>query len=226
MFIAADYEKDIQKVIPNFPKMVESYSSIFNELTTNLAELRIFDLGAGTGTWLKPIKKLDQIAEVIAVDLDKSMLDQLNKWYQASESVWECRVLCSDAMRVLDETEAQSIDVIVSGYMLHHFAENKRTEFFAKVRRVLKPNGFLLNIDLYNISNSNKQENLSAQEDELEHIHKMFINDTNLDFWENHYKNHRYLVDINSDIAVTKKLGFSDVSSLYRYGQNQIVLYR
>jgi ubiquinone/menaquinone biosynthesis C-methylase UbiE len=124
-----------------------------------LTELRVLELGGGTGITTLSILLADKKVKVLSVDSEPTMQDQakqsLKKWSDEGRLSFDGR----DALTVLKELESDSLDILASAYTLHNFLDSYRTEVLQEIYRVLKVSGLFVNGDRYgldDISSSNK----------------------------------------------------------------------
>jgi hypothetical protein len=91
-----------------------------------LTELRVLELGGGTGITTLSILLADKKVKVLSVDSEPTMQDQakqsLKKWSDEGRLSFDGR----DALTVLKELESDSLDILASAYTLHNFLDSYR----------------------------------------------------------------------------------------------------
>ena len=97
---------------------------------TNInADTSVLDIGCGAGNSTKKINETG--ADVIGIDFSEKMVEEANATYQ------NITFKQSDAENI--PLENNSKDVVVSNFVVHHFAEPEKV--FKEINRVLKPKG-------------------------------------------------------------------------------------
>jgi len=107
----------------------------------------VIDLGAGTGYFTQRILAEFPRAEAIAIDGAAAMLELAKA--RLAGSAARVRWLVSDfrALRP-DVAPAESVDVILSAFALHHLSAEEKLAVLRNLAPCLKPGGWFLNADL------------------------------------------------------------------------------
>lgn len=108
---------------------------------------KILDLGCGNG--ILGHKLLDQYptACMIFADFSEPMLDKLSKQIGVDKRVKIINIdFATSAWTKRAELE-KPIDVIVSGFAIHHQPDNRKRELYAELYGLLGENGLFLNFD-------------------------------------------------------------------------------
>ncbi|MDR0587974.1 MAG: class I SAM-dependent methyltransferase [Burkholderiales bacterium] len=105
----------------------------------------LLDLGCGAGNYtMMMLSKMPHLACTM-VDLSQPMLDAAKE--RVSPLTDQLTTLQGDIREV--ELPSKSFDIVLAGSVLHHLREDSDWEhMFAKVYRVLKPNGCFMVVDL------------------------------------------------------------------------------
>jgi len=125
-------------------------SPIFDDVRTAVLDAaflsggeRVLDLGAGSG--FLSLAMAPRVREVVAVDISDAMLERLQA--DAREAgLMNVEVQVAD-LAVL-ECPANSIDVIVSSYALHHLTDVDKSALLARAHEWLRPGGRLVIADM------------------------------------------------------------------------------
>jgi len=100
-------------------------------------DMRVLDLGCGTGTLTVMIKQQQPGAEIVGIDPDPEMLDRArSKAGRAGVEIAFDQGFASD-LPYLDGR----FDRVLASMMTHHLAPNAKRQAFAEVLRVLRPGG-------------------------------------------------------------------------------------
>jgi len=125
-------------------------SPIFDDVRTAVLDSaflsgaeRVLDLGAGSG--FLSLAMAPRVREVVAVDISDAMLGRLQADAQEAGLV-NVQVQVADLAAL--EWPANSIDVIVSSYALHHLTDVDKSALVARAHEWLKPGGRLVIADM------------------------------------------------------------------------------
>lgn len=146
------------QVAPEWEKISSNYydESIKNkiiELNVLRKDMTVVDLGAGDGYLSRGIAHL--VRKVIAVDISKEMLSQLErKAYK--KGIQNIKLLESDGNDV--PIKDSSIDMVCSNMYLHHMEHPN--EAIKEINRILKPGGIVFLADLYEHTNRELKEKM------------------------------------------------------------------
>ncbi len=111
----------------------------------------LLDVGCGTGTLaLSAWRRLQPEGKVFGIDASPEMIEI------AREKAMKRAMRVSFQVSAIEDLPfpAASFDVVLSSFMLHHLPRDVRSQGFAQVLRVLKPEGRFLAVDLADSSRS------------------------------------------------------------------------
>lgn len=115
-------------------------------------DVRILDLGCGTGLELEAYFPLAPSAAVTGIDLSRGMLDALKKKFPGKD----LRLIEGSYFDVpLGEGE---YDAAVSVESLHHFTREEKTGLYRKLRAALKDGGYFILTDYFALSDEEERE--------------------------------------------------------------------
>ncbi len=125
------------------------HEQAFREATLDSAKVgpgdRVLDIGCGTGTLaLAAKRRVGPDAEVDGVDPSAEMIARAKA--KAARQGLSVRFEVATAQK-LPFADA-SFDVVLSSLMLHHLPDDMRKQAVAEVRRVLKPGGRFMVVEL------------------------------------------------------------------------------
>ncbi len=100
-------------------------------------DMRILDLGVGSGYLSFPIAKENAACEVTGLDIVAKALET-NRERAKKEKISNLLFVCYDGIDF--PFEADSFDMVITRYALHHFPDIEHS--ICEVARVLKENGF------------------------------------------------------------------------------------
>ena len=105
-------------------------------------EIRVLDLGAGTGLFAWHVMERFRKASLVLYDVSARMLDVARDRF--SDSLDWVSIVEAD-YRGLDAVDAY--DVAVSSLSIHHLAHTDKKELFRQIYRALRPGGVFINLD-------------------------------------------------------------------------------
>lgn len=158
-------------------------------------DVRILDLGCGTGLELDYYLKLNPAAKVTGIDLAPAMLDALREKYKIT--------LIQGSYFEVPFGE-NCYDAAVSVESLHHFTREEKVPLYSKLKRALKANGCFILTDYF----ASSEEEESFYRKELDRIKsQQGISDDGL----YHYDTP---LTVENEIRALHEAGFSSVEIL------------
>jgi len=104
----------------------------------------VLDVGCGTGTLTLAAKRRAGAGQVCGIDASAEMIEVARGKAAKGGREVDFRVALIEEIPYPDE----SFDVVLSSLMLHHLPDDLKGKGFEEMRRVLKPGGRLLAVDL------------------------------------------------------------------------------
>jgi len=172
----------------------------------------ILEIGCGTGITTKKLLHAKKNIRVIAVDNEKTMIQQARKNLPQKR----VRLVLQDALAFLKSLPNDSIDCVASAFTIHNFHKNYRLRVFREIHRILKKGGLFVNGDKY------AHDDLKRFNKEIQWQFKKFREVYNIDLsqkWIQHYAE-----DAKPDVIMRegvfkkqmKGLGFWKIKRVYR----------
>ncbi|AHY45422.1 Methyltransferase domain [Rubrobacter radiotolerans] len=141
--LAEEYDRGCLRTVPD-PEGL--YGAVVRSLPFRPdRELRVLDLGAGTGLLSAKVAERFPEARITLVDLSVRMLDVARRRFAHSPGRFVFRVL--DYVREPLPGGPSGFEVVVSALSLHHLAHGDKQKTFGKVHASLAGGGRFVNAD-------------------------------------------------------------------------------
>ncbi len=137
---AADYDKLRRILIPCFDDFYKTAVEVIPGDRT--AQLKVLDLGAGTGLYSGMVQAVFPNAEFTLLDLAVEMLEKAKSRFS--------RMGKSPIILVGDYVEADfgsSYDLVISSLSIHHLSDPDKERLYQRIYDVLIPGGMFVNAD-------------------------------------------------------------------------------
>ncbi len=138
---ATGYDRDRRLLIPCFDDFYDTAIDVIPY--HNERELRILDIGAGTGLLSEKLAKKYIRSQLTLVDISANMLEIAEKRLSLQ---YPGRV----AFNLMDYSRTAftgTYDLVVSALSIHHLGNKEKAQLFRKIHRHLEPGGFFVNCD-------------------------------------------------------------------------------
>jgi tRNA (cmo5U34)-methyltransferase len=139
--IAAEYDQDRCKLIPCFNDFYRVALDVIP--FSRERELRILDLGSGTGILAKELAKRYQHGQLTLIDISSQMLHYAEQKFSAEEKN-RASFLVADYLHTGFQG---SYDLIISALSIHHLSHGDKRELFAKIFSSLDRGGMFINCE-------------------------------------------------------------------------------
>ena len=140
---ARDYDRARRQLVPGFDRF---YGAALESVPfAEEQEIRVLELGAGTGHLSAMIAEKFPRSRVTLVDLSVEMLRVARRRFTREPGRFEFRTM-DYARKPLPRRDG-GYDLIVSVLSIHHLTHGDKRELFGKVRRSLAVGGYFANAD-------------------------------------------------------------------------------
>jgi tRNA (cmo5U34)-methyltransferase len=140
---AWDYDRSRRQLVPGFD---EFYGALLESVPiAEEREIKVLDLGAGTGLLSAMVAGKFPRSRVTLVDLSVEMLRVARRRLAGGPGRFEFRTM--DYARKPLPRRAGGYDLVVSALSIHHLTHGDKKELFGKVRRSLAVGGYFVNAD-------------------------------------------------------------------------------
>ncbi|MFX1446026.1 MAG: GNAT family N-acetyltransferase [Promethearchaeota archaeon] len=138
--VSSSYDKVIPKLIPYY---LELLISLINSIPfENQQQIKIVDLGCGTGTLSKLIKARFPNSKLTCIDISQNMIELAKEKLSEYNNI---EFLIDDFNTLSFTTQ---YDVIVSSLAIHHLnSDEDKVEFYTKIYKALNNGGVFYNLD-------------------------------------------------------------------------------
>jgi tRNA (cmo5U34)-methyltransferase len=205
--MAKEYDEKILKIIPYYDEMIEALinSIPFNEKD----EIKVLDLGTGTGTIAKKVKEKFPNSQVTALDLVEDMIEIAKIKLEDYNNI---EYIVGDFSNFDFKNK---YDVILSSLAIHHIKENKgKIELYEKIFNSLKENGVFYNADVIlgtneyskNLNGKIFRKNLEEKFDE-KRVNELEENAETVDYPSKLFEQLKWFEEI----------GFKDIEVIWKY---------
>ena len=140
---ARDYDRARRQLVPGFDGF---YGTVLEGVPFEAEqEIRVLDLGAGTGLLSAMVAERFPRSRVTLVDLSVEMLRVARRRLAGEPGRFQFRTM-DYARKPLPRTDG-GYDLVVSALSIHHLTHGDKKELFEKVHRSLAVGGYFVNAD-------------------------------------------------------------------------------
>lgn len=107
---------------------------------------RILDVGAGSGLLSRILLERYPTAQAVLVDYSDPMLEAARQQFDEKQATIYKADLNSASWIESVRSDAP-FDVVVSGYAIHHLADERKRALYNEIYEVLKPGGIFVNVE-------------------------------------------------------------------------------
>jgi tRNA (cmo5U34)-methyltransferase len=205
---AHDFDRIILKLIPYYDGMITALISAIPFETS--AEIKVVDLGCGTGSIAKKVKETFPNAQVTCVDLAENMIEMAKVKLSLYSGV---HYQVSDFYRF---DFSNSYNVVISSLALHHLVTDEDKQgFYAKIYNALSPGGVFYNADVVLASSPHLQETYMRQWKDFmgKNVSEQEIEEK----WIPKYRDEDRPAKLMDQLAWLAKTGFVNIDVVWKY---------
>ncbi|EOC99678.1 class I SAM-dependent methyltransferase [Caldisalinibacter kiritimatiensis] len=201
--IRADgYDEHMRNNVDSFEEL---YSKIAEPIEATEEQIKILDLGCGTGLELDWIFKKAPNLLVVGIDLSEEMLNKLKDKYQSHN---EQITLIKDSYLTYP-FEEERYDYVISVMTMHHWLEEEKMDLYRRIKDSLTEEGKYIEGD-YVVNEKEEKEFLRNYKEQMKKVDE----------------NELYHIDIpmteEKQIRLLKEAGFKSVEVIHRADENKI----
>lgn len=183
---------------------------------------RVLDLGCGDGILGRYLLDLCAPAKVLMIDFSDPMLDAARR--QVGEDA-RVAVLKADfgAPAWLDAVTPHSpLDVVVSGFAIHHQPDARKRVLYAEIHDLLAPGGVFLNLE--HVASASSAGERLFDEFFIDHLYELHSasdpGETRAQVADRYYdrpdKKENLLASVNAQCSWLREIGFGDVDCFFK----------
>jgi tRNA (cmo5U34)-methyltransferase len=140
---AWDYDRSRRQLVPGLDGF---YGALLRSVPfAEEQEIKVLDLGAGTGLLSAMVAEKFPRSRVTLVDLSVEMLRVARRSFTRESGRFEFRTM--DYSRKPLPSRDGGYDLVVSALSIHHLTHGDKKELFGKVRQVLAVDGYFVNAE-------------------------------------------------------------------------------
>jgi tRNA (cmo5U34)-methyltransferase len=191
----------------NSPHFLHMHMAAAGAVKETGHELRILDLGCGTGVELEMLLAKAPNARITCIDVSGGMLEELKRKY--ADSLEQLEIVQGSFQEI--PFRERYYDYVVSVFAMHHFPYPPKLDLYVKVREALISGGIYIEGDYYVSPEEEKQH--------LEHYQHLLKTGTIS-------PDMSYHIDVPFSVTRQKQIlleaGFSKVVVLFEGGNNAV----
>jgi tRNA (cmo5U34)-methyltransferase len=166
---AGTYEEHMKNTIASF---ADYYASISEPVEETQEEIKILDLGCGTGLELEGILRKTPNSRITGIDMSEEMLELLLSKYDSHKG----RITVVTGSYLDVPFGENQYDYVVSVMTIHHLLHDEKRALYEKIWRSLKKGGKYIEGD-YVVSSAEEEEAVAQYKEEVQ---RNFLSSANL----------------------------------------------
>jgi tRNA (cmo5U34)-methyltransferase len=205
---AKEFDDIIVKLIPYYDQMIRALiDTIPFSMDSNI---RIIDLGCGTGTIAKSISDQFPNSKIVCLDIASNMIDIAKHKLSKHK---DTKFIISDFSNA---DFKDKFDVVFSSLALHHLeTDNDKQKFYTKIYNLLNDSGIFFNADVVLASTDYLQRLYMIRW--IEYMNKNVSKDEIYNNWIPKYKSEDRPAGLIEQLKWLDDIGFKSVDVIWKY---------
>ncbi len=215
-------------------KLASPYYEILHQCITDIlrekfgqhSSVQIMEIGFGTGVTSRAILRASDSIHLIGVDNEPMMLEKVSHLLDSEIKTGRVELKTEDALGALRSMKSREYEAVISGFVIHNFQNDYRSEVLKEIHRVLKSGGIFINGDKIAADNSEEhRKNYTWQIKQFQVYRKMGKPEL-ADEWVKHYEEDERPDRVLREDDFIKELvamGFTDVKLRERWYMDAVV---
>ncbi|MDR2425790.1 MAG: methyltransferase domain-containing protein [Endomicrobium sp.] len=204
---AKEYDKIITNLIPYYREMTDTLIDVLPfEKQKNI---KVLDLGCGTGTISKKVLEKFPNAELLCVDISEKMIEMTKIKLKSYKNVhFQTGNFANIEIK-------GTFDAAVSSLAIHHLTHKEKRVFYKKVYSLLKPDGYFYNADIILAETEYMQKKYLDKW--LQYMKKNMTEKEIDEKWIPTHKNEDKPSKLSDQISQLKEAGFKTPEIVWKY---------
>jgi len=218
--LAATFLQGVRGAIPAAGLQLEIIDQILKSWCPRLR--RILDLGCGDGTLGRFLLGQNPEAHVIFADFSAPMLDAARKQIGNNAQTTIVTADFSSKSWVESIGNQEPVDVVVSGFAIHHQPDQRKKELYAEVFHLLAEGGVFLNLE--HVASATPNVESLFDNYFIDHLHRFHQatgatktrDEIAQDFYNRPDKEENILATVPDQCEWLRNIGFTDVDCYFK----------
>jgi len=202
-----NYTNDMIGCVPHYLELMSSFTKA---LPKEFNPKNILDLGCGNGNVTAKLLQVFPKAKYTLLDASQEMLNLCQQQFKDSKVVYIASYFKDFAFK------ANSYDLIVAGFSLHHCDSAEKKILFKKINRSLKKDGIFSCTDL--MINKDNPEHSALVEEWKSFVNNNFPDDEKWKWLQDHYNEFDKPDNYTDQIEWLKEAGFKTIDIIVKKG--------
>ena len=205
---AHEFDSIIVKLIPYYDQMINALIDSIQFDT--LDNIRIIDLGCGTGTIAKRLAEKFPNSKIVCLDSASKMIE-IAKYKLRDHKNTE--FIVGDFSKI---DFKEQFDVVISSLALHHIeTDNEKKEFYTKIYKILTNSGQFINADVV-LATTDYQQNTNMNR-WIDYMNRSVSTEEILNKWIPSYKAEDRPSKLIDQLKWLDEIGFKTVDVIWKY---------
>ncbi len=201
------YDEWMKQALPRYEELFSTAVELM--AFPAAAELRVLDLGAGTGLFSERVWQRFPRASFVLYDVAEELLELARSRFSQQGQRFE--FVLDDYMNVC---ASDAFDLVISSLSIHHLEHASKLDLFSRIHRALTPDGVFINVDQIRAETERLRELYWS--DWLEKVRQSGAEEERIQ--ESVERRRRYDRDASlaEQLEWLKRAGFADVDCVYK----------